>query len=136
MGFLMWTLGEYLTHRFDFHHNMFSSKKFKGSDIHHCFPTVPQSIALSVDEVALRLLAFFAISYIFFDLLQAIFMLLGILSGIILYNILHYCAHYGTEFKIGWLRALSQNHLNHHFKEQHSLYGITTKIWDHVFRTN
>ncbi len=96
MGFLMWTLGEYLTHRFDFHHNMFSSKKFKGSDIHHCFPTVPESLSISVGSVTPKLILIFGTLYFLLDTIELVQTIIGGISGIMFYNIFHYYTHYGS----------------------------------------
>ena len=62
-------------------------------------------------------------------------MLLGVCFGLILYNFIHYNAHYGPEPNIGWIKAIRTHHLNHHFKDQHTMYGITCLIWDHFYKT-
>jgi len=54
---------------------------------------------------------------------------------LILVNLIHWMSHLEVEFKIGWLDALRLNHINHHLKNQHSRYGISSTLWDYIFLT-
>jgi len=58
----------------------------------------------------------------------------GGLSGYIMYDLTHYYLHHGVPFT-KHLREMKSYHLNHHYKNYHLGYGITSKIWDRFFNT-
>jgi len=47
---------------------------------------------------------------------------------------LHYATHH-FPMKRGVLLWLKQYHLRHHYKDDHAGYGISSPLWDYVFRT-
>ena len=58
----------------------------------------------------------------------------GVVSGYVWYDLTHYYLHHAaptTAFG-KWLRRY---HLVHHFQTPEVRYGITTPLWDYVFRT-
>ena len=60
--------------------------------------------------------------------------LAGGLTGYILYDLTHYYLHHGVPFT-PHLREMKSYHLNHHYKNYHLGYGITSKFWDRIFGT-
>lgn len=54
------------------------------------------------------------------------------------YDCLHYAIHHCKDGKgpaAPWLRALRRKHLHHHFKDGKSGFGISSPLWDVLFRT-
>jgi sterol desaturase/sphingolipid hydroxylase (fatty acid hydroxylase superfamily) len=47
---------------------------------------------------------------------------------------LHYATHH-FPMKRGVFLWLKQYHLRHHYKDDHVGYGISSPLWDYVFRT-
>jgi hypothetical protein len=94
-GYIIWTLLEYLIHRFDFHHNMYATHLFKGADMHHCFPNLPESLSISVGSVNSKLAVFVAVLYFLAEPMEIALLLVGMLCGLLLYNIIHYNCHLG-----------------------------------------
>jgi 4-hydroxysphinganine ceramide fatty acyl 2-hydroxylase len=95
LGFLVWSLIEYVIHKLDFHHNIFETKKFKGADLHHCFPTLPDTLSVSINSVTPKLLLFIVVFYFIIQPIEIALMLMGVVFGLLFYNIIHYNAHYG-----------------------------------------
>lgn len=62
--------------------------------------------------------------------------ILGSISGILYYNILHTIIHFGPITNIKWIEVMRRHHLNHHFKDQNYNFGTTIPIWDYVIGTN
>ena len=63
-------------------------------------------------------------------------MILGSISGILYYNLLHTIIHFGPITKIRWVEVMRKHHLNHHFKDQNHNFGTTIPIWDYVIGTD
>ena len=58
----------------------------------------------------------------------------GFLLGYLLYGTMHYAIHaWNPPFK--WMKALWRNHHLHHYKEQEKGFGVSSTLWDLVFRT-
>ena len=137
LGVLIWTLVEYIIHRYVFH---YEPKTAWGKQlhyiihgVHHDYPNdarrlvMPPSISI---PLAILFLALFAIT-------------LGRLAppisagfgfGYVCYDSIHYAIHH-FEMKRGVLLWLKQYHLRHHYKDDHVGYGISSPLWDYVFRT-
>src|SRR5215471_357509 len=119
LGILLWTLLEYLIHRYIFH------------GVHHDYPNdarrlvMPPSISVP--------LAFF-----FYGLFLLIFgrvapsVFAGLVFGYVCYDMLHYATHHFPMKHGVWLR-LKQYHLRHHYRDDQAGYGISSPLWDYIF---
>lgn len=59
---------------------------------------------------------------------------IGFSVGFAIYAVTHYWLHHGQADC--WLtRKLRRNHNVHHHIDDHSNYGVTSPLWDIVFRT-
>lgn len=116
-GLVLWTLLEYAVHRWLFHGVL--SKYHRH---HHDAPTVPRPIPLWA--LAIPLLAIFWLSTP---------LGLGVLTGLVIYEAVHVYIHHGVS-EHPWLLKLHARHLEHH-RNPHLNYGLTTNIWDRVFKT-
>jgi sterol desaturase/sphingolipid hydroxylase (fatty acid hydroxylase superfamily) len=58
----------------------------------------------------------------------------GVAFGYLFYEWVHYEAHGGTH-KAGWMGYLKRYHLTHHHIAQNECFGVTSPLWDKVFRT-
>jgi sterol desaturase/sphingolipid hydroxylase (fatty acid hydroxylase superfamily) len=60
----------------------------------------------------------------------------GIMWGYLVYDMTHYYVHHGNP-SLGVFKALRAHHAKHHhnaaFKDKK--FGVSTTLWDHVFRT-
>jgi sterol desaturase/sphingolipid hydroxylase (fatty acid hydroxylase superfamily) len=115
-GLLAWTLAEYVIHRFVLH--AFAPVQHR---IHHARPQAP------IDEVFWQMWLAFAVVY----LTAGGTVLAGVLIAYAWYLSVHYCAHQNPSILPP---SLLKHHLDHH-KFANRNYGVTTTLWDGVFRT-
>ena len=50
----------------------------------------------------------------------------------LVHHIIHHCAHTGSSAYFKRLRAW---HMRHHHSPKHGNFGVTTRMWDHLFGT-
>jgi hypothetical protein len=138
-GWLVWTFIEYLLHRFVFHFEPHTPderfRSFMMHGYHHEFPNdklrlvAPPLMSWPLGAVVALLyhLAVGPDMWMWFA---------GTAAGYVAYDWIHYYTHH---FRPGNAvgRWLKQYHLLHHFDEHHGRmrYGVSTPLWDFVFRT-
>ena len=138
VGWLIWTLLEYVIHRFAFHYEprtrFGKTLHFIAHGVHHDYPNdgsrlvMPPAISI---PVAILLYVLFAMIFgRFFAPIAA-----GTASGYIFYDSVHYATHH-FAMKRGVWAWLKQYHLRHHYKDEHSGYGVSSPLWDYIFRTH
>src|SRR6266704_3296009 len=54
--------------------------------------------------------------------------------GYVCYDAIHYAIHHFAMKRGIWLR-LKQYHLRHHYHDDHAGFGVSSPLWDYVFRT-
>ena len=58
----------------------------------------------------------------------------GFLIGYVLYDTIHYATHHWRmDSRLG--RFLKEYHLKHHYQDDDLSYGVSSPLWDYVFRT-
>jgi 4-hydroxysphinganine ceramide fatty acyl 2-hydroxylase len=137
LGVLLWTLIEYLIHRYVFH---YEPKTRWGKrlhyvihGVHHDYPNDARRLVMPpVISIPLAFLFYGLFVLIFGSLATAVFA--GLVFGYVCYDMLHYATHH-FAMKRGARLWLKQYHLRHHFKDDHVGYGISSPLWDYVFRT-
>lgn len=135
---LLWSIVEYVLHRFVFHWNANSRLGryivylFHG--LHHDDPQDPTRLVMPpVPAILYAILLWFLFSLIFpekyIDVIMAFF-----LVGYLCYDYIHYSIHhFKMSSKIG--KYLRRYHLNHHHAGKKAKYGVSSPLWDYVFRT-
>ncbi len=137
LGVLVWTLLEYIIHRYVFHYEPKSrlGKQFHFivHGVHHDYPNdarrlvMPPSVSI---PLAILFWALFAITLgPFAPAVSA-----GFGFGYICYDSIHYAIHHFAMKRGVWL-WLKQYHLRHHYNDEHAGYGVSSPLWDYVFRT-
>ncbi|MEQ8628632.1 sterol desaturase family protein [Ekhidna sp.] len=136
-GFLVFTLIEYLMHRFVFHMEPNTSFKktiqYKFHGVHHDFPkekdrlAMPPLVSITLATLLLAIFKLVIGDYVFS-------FLPGVLLGYALYLFVHYILHaYNPPKNI--FRSLWINHSVHHYKSPDKRYGVSSPLWDHIFGT-
>ncbi|RLD21332.1 MAG: fatty acid hydroxylase [Bacteroidetes bacterium] len=136
-GFVFFTLIEYLIHRYAFHINTDTPSRAKFQHtfhgVHHDSPRDKTRLAMPpVASVTLATILFLGYRFIlgFYGLPFAA----GFLAGYASYLVIHYSVHAfrppNNFFKILWI-----HHAIHHYKEPEAAFGVSSPIWDHIFRT-
>lgn len=136
-GLLIWSLLEYGTHRGSFHHVPSTSSQvaygYLVHGVHHAYPddsrrwVLPLIVTVPIAALIFLLLRFTLGAY-------GLPVFGGFVHGYLTYDLLHYFIHRGRmPTRLG--RYLRQYHLAHHYKVPDRHYGVSSPLWDIVFRT-
>jgi sterol desaturase/sphingolipid hydroxylase (fatty acid hydroxylase superfamily) len=137
-GLLAWTFTEYLVHRFLFHWKPRSPAArrlvFILHGVHHETPDDPTRLLMPPAPA----IAGFAVLYVVFRTVLgspwAEPFLAFFLIGYLAYDYAHLAAHRGRpRTRVG--RFLRRWHMLHHFATPEARWGVSSPVWDHVFRT-
>jgi sterol desaturase/sphingolipid hydroxylase (fatty acid hydroxylase superfamily) len=136
-GLLMWTLLEYVIHRYFFHYEPRSrwgkQLHFIAHGVHHDYPQDATRLVMPPSlSIPLALLFYFLFAVAFGRFASAVFA--GLVFGYVCYDAIHYAAHHFAMKRGIWLR-LKQYHLRHHYHDDQAGYGVSSPLWDYVFRT-
>ncbi len=137
-GVFIWTLTEYLLHRFVFHYMPKSAwgqrLHFLMHGIHHDYPQDATRLVMP-PAVSIPLALLF---YVFFlAVLPAAYVWSffgGFLIGYVCYDEIHYATHH-APMKSGVGLWLKHHHVRHHYLDPDRGYGVSSPLWDHVFGT-
>lgn len=138
LALFVWSLSEYVLHRFVFHFKpkgeLLERLHFIMHGIHHADPVDPTRLVMP-PPVALALSA---LLYPFFRLLLGpvwIDPFFGFfLVGYLCYDYTHYAVHHFRP-RTRWGQRLKQNHMIHHYVNSEVRWGVSSPIWDWVFGT-
>src|SRR5258707_11321945 len=130
-GVAAWMLLEYLVHRIVFHRYSVGRRLHQ---LHHDHPNDPDAerSSLSTPLIASPTGLLLIVTAGLEDG-SAIFA--GLLLGYLAFIIVHYAVHRWPIEPNSWLYSAKIRHLTHH-RFQNFNYGVTTILWDIVFRTN
>jgi sterol desaturase/sphingolipid hydroxylase (fatty acid hydroxylase superfamily) len=137
-GFLLWTLLEYVLHSGAFHNPAGSPflRAVQASHLgHHDDPENPRMIVARLATSLPAAVGFFGLFWAGFRSAKLAGLLMsGLLVGYLAYEVLHFAIHRWRRWR--WLlRPLVRHHLYHHHKDSTRCYGVSTPLWDWVFRT-
>jgi 4-hydroxysphinganine ceramide fatty acyl 2-hydroxylase len=137
VGVLSWTLLEYVIHRYAFHYapktRWGKMLHFIMHGVHHDYPNDATRLVMP-PVISIPLAVVF---YIVFVLTLGRFApaaLAGFGFGYVCYDTIHYATHH-FAMKRGVWRWLKQYHLRHHYQDDHAGYGVSSPLWDYVFKT-
>ena len=138
-GIFLWTIMEYVIHSIGFHWPTRSPRWLAvqaSHESHHEEPTDPMRIVAQLTtSLPVALITFAALSLALWHPKAAALVMVGVMAGYLGYEIVHYRIHLGRKSR--WLpRAMVRHHLYHHHKDQTRCYGVTSPLWDWIFRTN
>ena len=136
-GFFVFTLVEYVMHRYLFHIGTSTKKREKLQytlhGVHHEYPKDKERLAMPpVMSIVIATTLLFVFKLILGDLVFAF--LPGFLVGYASYLAMHYILHTFKAPK-GIFNFLWANHAVHHYKDQTKAYGVSSPLWDYVFGT-
>ncbi len=141
-GMFLWTLFEYMIHRFAFHFIAKSDIAMKIVYLihgnHHEYPRDKER--LFMPPVPSLVLASFIFSSMYFmaqsiGLKENVFAFFpGFMLGYLVYGTMHYAIHaWNPPYK--WMKPLWRNHHLHHYKNEQMGFGVSTTLWDRIFGT-
>lgn len=136
-GVLTWTLLEYVIHRWLFHYEpktrLGKSLHFIIHGVHHDYPNDATRLVMPpILSIPLAIVFYFLFTFFFGRVAPAISA--GFAFGYICYDGIHYATHH-FSMKRGALRWLKEYHLRHHYRDDHRGFGVSSPLWDYIFRT-
>ena len=135
--FFVFTLVEYVMHRYLFHIGTSTKRREKLQytlhGVHHEYPKDKERLAMPpIMSIILATTLLFVFKLILGDLVFAF--LPGFLVGYACYLGMHFILHTFKAPK-GIFNFLWANHAVHHYKDQTKAYGVSSPLWDYVFGT-
>jgi len=138
LGLAVWTLLEYVIHRYAFHYEPGSKigkqLHFIVHGVHHDYPNDAKRLVMPpVVSVPLAIIFYGVFVFLFGTAAPAVWA--GLVAGYLCYDSIHYAIHH---FPMGGriFSRLKQHHLRHHYQDDHAGYGVSSPLWDYVFGTN
>lgn len=137
LGLFVFTLVEYVMHRYLFHISTSTKKREKFQytlhGVHHEYPKDKERLAMPpVMSITISTMLLFIFKFFIGDIVFAF--LPGFLVGYAGYLVMHYVQHIFKAPK-GFFNSWWANHAVHHYKDQTKAYGVTSPFWDHIFGT-
>lgn len=137
LGCFIWTINEYLLHRFVFHfitpNPLIQKFHFVLHGVHHDYPNDPKRLVMPPSASIPLAILFFYFYYLFFKTSIYPFYA-GFLLGYLAYDMSHYLIHH-SNFKNKYFRKIKERHMRHHYLDQKTQFGVTSSFWDNVFGT-
>lgn len=138
IGIAIWSLTEYLLHRFVFHYvppgKIGKRIHFIFHGVHHDYPNDTKRLVMPPSvSVPLAVLFFLLFNAIFGNILVAPFFV-GFLLGYLFYDIGHYAIHHFNMHTKFWLK-IKNHHMRHHYQDGSKGFGVSSPFWDVIFRT-
>jgi sterol desaturase/sphingolipid hydroxylase (fatty acid hydroxylase superfamily) len=142
-GLFLWSPAEYLLHRFVFHfrpRNAWQQRvSFLMHGVHHAQPKDKTRLVMPPAVSIPLALLFFGLFWLVLGValgapnwIAPTFA--GFLTGYLAYDLIHYATHH-IRMRKGIGKALVRHHMQHHGKAWNRQYGVSSPLWDLVFRT-
>ena len=136
-GLFFFTLIEYVMHRYLYHIPATTPRKQKISytmhGVHHDYPKDKSRLAMPpVLSLIIATVLFIIYRAVLGDYVFGF--LAGFLIGYAAYLAIHYSVH---AFKVpdNFLKILWHHHSIHHYREPDRAFGVSSPLWDQIFRT-
>jgi dihydroceramide fatty acyl 2-hydroxylase len=137
-GMLTWTFAEYVLHRWVFH---WTNEAAWGKRVHFLLHGVHHDFPDDKDRLVMPLPTSVPLGVLFLTLFTFLLgpgagspFFAGFVIGYLFYDGTHYFVHHFTP-RSRWGRFLRRHHLTHHFADHDGGFGISSPLWDYVFRT-
>ncbi|KAK4996997.1 fatty acid alpha-hydroxylase [Elasticomyces elasticus] len=142
VGLCIWTLVEYGLHRCLFHldnhlpdNRVSITLHFLLHGIHHYLPMDRYRLVMPPTLFVVLATPFWKLAHtvFFYNWYAAVAVFCGGIFGYICYDLTHYFLHHHTL--PAYYRELKRYHLQHHFADYENGFGVTSRFWDRVFKT-
>ncbi|NPA33368.1 MAG: fatty acid hydroxylase [Chlorobi bacterium] len=139
LGWFTWTITEYIVHRFLYHTETdwewLRRIQDRGHGIHHRHPKDPYCLAMPpIFSIFLAAGLFVLFYYLLKDLAFAFYG--GFVFGYLVYLLFHWAQHRLPKRDVPkFLQPLWEHHVIHHYKDPDVNFGVSTRLWDFLFRT-
>ncbi|MBN2148449.1 MAG: sterol desaturase family protein [Anaerolineales bacterium] len=142
-GLFLWTFAEYNLHRFVFHFRPRAPWQeriiYLLHGIHHHQPQCKTRLVMPPVVSIPLAVVFYGLFYLVFGLLLTAphwvdGLAAGFTLGYLIYDLIHYATHH-FPMKRGVFKFLRRYHMLHHFKTPEQRFGVSSPLWDVVYRT-
>ncbi len=138
-GLFIWTITEYLLHRFVFHLELKSKigarVHFIFHGVHHDYPSDSKRLVMPPSvSIPLATMFYFLFRFLIGGVSVHPFFA-GFLTGYLFYDMTHYAIHHFNMHSKFWL-GLKNHHIKHHYQNPNKGYGVSSPLWDLVIGTN
>ena len=132
VGLTFWTLAEYALHRIALHRMPYFSPMH---GLHHASPLAfigtPSWISVAVLSATILIPAWLCLGFNVADGLTV-----GVMLGYWWYGVVHHVIHHHANTSSpAYFNDLRAWHMRHHYSPRSGNFGVTTRVWDHVFGT-
>ncbi|KAL2802477.1 hypothetical protein BJX63DRAFT_113657 [Aspergillus granulosus] len=141
-GFFLWSLIEYVMHRFLFHIDKYLPDNRVGitlhfllHGIHHYLPMDKYRLVMPPTLFVVLATPFWKLAHsvFYYNWYAAVLAYCGGVFGYICYDLTHYFLHHRNL--PSYYKQLKKYHLQHHFADFDNGFGVTSRFWDWVFGT-
>jgi len=138
VGYLIWSLTEYVLHRWVFHAFENDPKRarihFLLHGVHHEYPTDKDRLVMPLLNSVPVGWGIFGLMYLAMGVVHAEPTFAGFAIGYLSYDGIHFWLHrYNQKSRIGkWMK---HHHMRHHYMDHSGGFGVSNPLWDFVFRT-
>ncbi|KAH8434226.1 fatty acid alpha-hydroxylase [Aspergillus melleus] len=141
-GLFLWTLIEYIMHRFLFHVDKYLPDNRVGITLHFLLHGIHHYVPMDKYRLVMPPALFVVLATPFWKLAHSVFfynwyaaltVFCGGVFGYICYDLTHYFLHH-RNLPL-YYKQLKKYHLQHHFADFDNGFGVTSRFWDRVFGT-
>ena len=138
-GFALWSLTEYLLHRFVFHWGenggAFGRRvHFLLHGVHHDYPNDKTRLVMPLGASIPIAILFWGIFHGLIGTTYGDPLYVGMGIGYLVYDFTHYSVHHFKQ-RTAFGKWLRRHHMVHHFADHEGGFGVSSPLWDHVFGT-
>jgi dihydroceramide fatty acyl 2-hydroxylase len=137
-GVFSWTLTEYVLHRWIFHWTKDTPAgrriHFLLHGVHHDFPNDKDRLVMPLPTSVPLAVIFYTLFLLLLGRTHGEPFFVGFTIGYLFYDGTHYFVHHFVP-KSRWGKFLRRHHLTHHFADHDGGFGVSSPLWDYVFRT-
>lgn len=138
-GFFVWSLTEYILHRFIFHFHPASAwgkrLHFIFHGVHHDYPRDAMRLVMPPSASIPLAIGFYFLFQFLLPSTQSLYAFFpGFLVGYLIYDMMHYAMHH-YNFKSSFMKKIKQHHMLHHYQDETKGYGVSSPLWDKFFRS-
>ena len=137
-GMFVWSLSECVLHRWVFH---WTNQTAWGKRIHFLLHGVHHEYPSDKDRLVMPLPTSVPLAILFFSVFTLTLgrtlgdpFFAGFVIGYLFYDGTHYFVHHFVPSS-RWGKFLRRHHLTHHFADHDGGFGVSSPLWDYVFRT-
>ncbi len=157
---MLWTLAEYLLHKHVFHapdhimegtHDVVARLDrhepviaalpswrhklyFLAHGVHHEYPSDSSRLVMPPGASIPMAVVIYLLLRLVAGPLDTPALFAGFITGYLVYDTTHFAVHH-LRMPTSWGRYLKKRHARHHYLDHDADYGVSSPLWDVVFRT-